>query len=109
MQTVYPVCVPAPPPLTDESMLIVLATGTDTKTWQEVMADPLSLFQVLPLIDCPIIDEEIDDLAVTDFVKEPEMYERVHACLAAHLTRNADKQSPAPRYSIPMTWKVSPG
>lgn len=92
---VYQVCVPLSPPLIDKQMLILLATGTRTKTWQEVMADPNNLFDhVLPLIDYPIVDEEIDDLAVTNFAKEPEMYDRVHACLASHLTRKADKQSP---------------
>lgn len=59
------------------------------------MADKNNLLdQVLPVIDYPIIDEEVDDLATTIFVKEPAMYDRVKACLAAHLTTKAQNQCP---------------
>lgn len=59
------------------------------------MADPNNLFdQVLPLIDYLIVDDEIEDLQETVFAREQEMYDRVRACLAAHLTTKADKQHP---------------
>lgn len=40
---------------------------------------------ILPLVPDLIIDQEVQDLSNTKFVKEPAMYQRVQECFAKHL------------------------
>lgn len=66
--------------------MLLLATGTRTQTWEAVLIDRNnSMDNELPFVENLISDDELNNLAVTKYVKESGMYTRIRECFNNHL------------------------